>query len=304
MSSSLPDGFRARVATPADIRVAADIVRAEERSLRGESMWDVGDIADFWRLANFEDGSWIVERGRVPVAFVACLERNDETHSWASVHPDAEGNGLGSWLLGRAEQRALKVGSRSVQAGRFAENSAGHALLEGLGFRDVRHFYRMRIELDREPESPQWPAGVEPATFRQEDARAFHEALNEAFAGEWGFLSLPFDEWRRIRLQAPDTDLSLWFMAREGDEIAGVARCEGKRDGGGWIGALGVRSRWRRRGLGLALLRHAFREFHRRGEPHVGLGVDAANPTGATKLYERAGMRVISEDVVYEKELE
>jgi ribosomal protein S18 acetylase RimI-like enzyme len=303
MSSSLPDGFRARVATPADIQAAADIVRAEEKSLRGESIWDVSDIADFWRLANFADGSWMIERDGLPVGFVACLERGDETHSWASVHPEAGGNGLATWLLERAEQRARKVGSRSVQAGRFAENTVAHALLERLGFREVRHFYRMRIELDGEPEPPHWPTGLEPAPFRLEDGRAFHEALNEAFAEEWGFHSMPFDEWRRIRLEAPDTDLSLWFLARDGDEIAGVARCEGKRDGGGWIGALGVRKAWRRRGLGLALLRHAFREFHRRGEPHVGLGVDAANATGATQLYERAGMRVISEDVVYEKEL-
>jgi hypothetical protein len=32
-------------------------------------------------------------------------------------------------------------------------------------------------------------------------------------------------------------------------------------------------------------------------------GVDTENPTGATRLYERAGMRVVNEDVVYEKEL-
>ena len=97
--------------------------------------------------------------------------------------------------------------------------------------------------------------------------------------------------------------MSLWFIARDGDEIAGVARCEANRDGGGWIGAIGVRKAWRRRGVGLALLRHAFREFHLRGDPHVGLGVDAENPTGATRLYERAGMRVMNELVLYEKEL-
>ncbi len=33
----------------------------------------------------------------------------------------------------------------------------------------------------------------------------------------------------------------------------------------------------------------------------VTLGVDAESPTGATKLYERVGMRVESETVVFEK---
>jgi ribosomal protein S18 acetylase RimI-like enzyme len=48
---------------------------------------------------------------------------------------------------------------------------------------------------------------------------------------------------------------------------------------------------WRRRGLGLALLRHSFQEFFRRGRRKVGLGVDASSLTGATRLYEKAGMR-------------
>jgi GNAT superfamily N-acetyltransferase len=74
--------------------------------------------------------------------------------------------------------------------------------------------------------------------------------------------------------------------------------------GAAWFGALGVLKPWRRRGIGSAVLRHAFAEFHRRGESHVGLGVEAQNPTAAKRLYEQAGMRVIKEDVVYEKELE
>jgi ribosomal protein S18 acetylase RimI-like enzyme len=85
--------------------------------------------------------------------------------------------------------------------------------------------------------------------------------------------------------------------------VAGVLRGDARRFGGGFVGALGVSPAYRRRGLGLALLRHAFAEFRRRGETKVGLGVDAQNPTGATRLYDRAGMHVHSEDVAYAKEL-
>ena len=66
---------------------------------------------------------------------------------------------------------------------------------------------------------------------------------------------------------------------------------------------LGVRPSSRRRGLGLALLRHSFRELRARGVDTVGLCVDASNPTGATRLYERAGMRVMFQADVYSKEL-
>jgi mycothiol synthase len=71
----------------------------------------------------------------------------------------------------------------------------------------------------------------------------------------------------------------------------------------GWIASLSVRKPWRKRGLGLALLHHAFGEFWRLGERTIGLGVDAENPTGATRLYERAGMHVVSDYAVYEKRL-
>jgi ribosomal protein S18 acetylase RimI-like enzyme len=55
-------------------------------------------------------------------------------------------------------------------------------------------------------------------------------------------------------------------------------------------------------GLGMALLLHSFGEFYKRGQTVVCLGVDADNPTGATRLYERAGMHVETEYVCYEKE--
>jgi hypothetical protein len=53
----------------------------------------------------------------------------------------------------------------------------------------------------------------------------------------------------------------------------------------------------------MALLRHAFGAFYRRGQPKVGLGVDADSLTGATRLYERAGMRVSERIARFEKEL-
>ena len=71
----------------------------------------------------------------------------------------------------------------------------------------------------------------------------------------------------------------------------------------GWIGVLGVRPRWRRRGLATALLHQSFRDFRRRGATRVGLGVDAENMTGAVRLYERVGMHVVRRNDTYEKRL-
>ena len=90
------------------------------------------------------------------------------------------------------------------------------------------------------------------------------------------------------------------------DEIAGFCLCrkEAYEDPDmGYVNILGVRRPWRRRGLGMALLQHAFAEFYRRGQQRAGLGVDAGSLTGATRLYERAGMHVARQFDTYEKML-
>jgi GNAT superfamily N-acetyltransferase len=66
---------------------------------------------------------------------------------------------------------------------------------------------------------------------------------------------------------------------------------------------LAVRRPWRRRGVALALLHSAFGEFHRRGIPRAELNVDAESPTGATRLYEAAGMHVAFSWETWEKQL-
>jgi ribosomal protein S18 acetylase RimI-like enzyme len=101
-------------------------------------------------------------------------------------------------------------------------------------------------------------------------------------------------------------DPSLLFLAMDGDEIAGFNLCRPHAFDDpeiGWVGSLGVLRPWRKRGIGLALLRHSFNEFYRRGKRKVGLGVDANNLTGALRLYENAGMRVYRAFDKYEKEM-
>ncbi len=64
---------------------------------------------------------------------------------------------------------------------------------------------------------------------------------------------------------------------------------------------LGVRAPWRGHGLGLALLEHAFAVFAARGFRAVILGAEADSPTGANRLYERAGMRMTHRRARYQK---
>jgi ribosomal protein S18 acetylase RimI-like enzyme len=126
---------------------------------------------------------------------------------------------------------------------------------------------------------------------------------DEAFAGHWEHQPVSFEQWCERQVANPDHDPTLWFLVRAGEDVVAATRNDPERSGGGWIGALGVCPAWRGRGLAKALLLHSFREFHRRGERRVGLGVDSENATGATKLYESVGMSIDTEQVVWEKVL-
>jgi ribosomal protein S18 acetylase RimI-like enzyme len=186
----------------------------------------------------------------------------------------------------------------------LAPDLAARPLLESRGYHEVRRFWEMTIELgDELPPAPLLPEGLQIEPFSEELSRDFHAALEAAFADHWEHQPEPFEDWWNRQLRRPDYDPSLWFLVRDAETIVAATRNDPERSGGGWIGALGVRPAWRGRGLAKALLLHSFREFHRRGQRRVGLGVDSENPTGATKLYEGVGMSVDAEQVVWEKVL-
>jgi ribosomal protein S18 acetylase RimI-like enzyme len=161
----------------------------------------------------------------------------------------------------------------------------------------------MEVKLTEAPPAVIFPSGIELRPFvKEEHARAVWEADNEAFRDHWGSHDSAYEEWSHRKFGKSDFDPTLWMIAWDGDQVAGYSQNR-FRMGIGWIGTLGVRRPWRKMGLGLALLQHSFGEFHKRDVTTIGLGVDASNPTGATRLYQRAGMYVASEFVTYEKEL-
>ncbi|HET7573190.1 MAG TPA: GNAT family N-acetyltransferase [Gaiellaceae bacterium] len=293
-----------RTATPDDLAAVAAFLAEDEEALLGRpSRIGEPDVRAWLDGVDLERGTWLYEDDAGIVAFGWVEAHGEIAVQIGVVAERAKGRGLGSELLERAEARLRQHDVARVHAVALAADPAAPALLAAHGYREVRRFWEMTIDLDEEPPAPELEAGLRLEGFDERDARAFHAALEEAFADHWEHQPRAFEEWWDQKRAAPDYDPTLWFLVRDGDEVAAVARNDPNRGGGGWIGALGVRRPWRGRGLGRALLLHSFREFRRRGWPHVGLGVDAENPTGATRLYESVGMRVAIEQVVYEKRL-
>ncbi len=234
------------------------------------------------------------------------------------VHPDFVGQGIGSYLLAWAEARSREVLGRLpeslrvvMQAGAFSEHGPSERLMQDHGLQLVRQYWEMVIELDHVPPAPVWPAGIELRGYHHDaDAAGLYSAEDEAFSDHWGYVQetfeVGFERWSHHVFDPARFDPHLWYLAMHGTEIAGAIRCRPESETDpqmGWVSSIFVRKPWRRRGLGLALLLHALRKFQDLGRARVGLGVDAANLTGATGLYQKAGMKPRPRYDLFEKEL-
>jgi len=282
-----------------------------DRSVYGATDWTAEALREEWDELDLERDAWLVELdGRLAGYLTFEDRRRGRLSVDGYVHPSARGHGVGLRLLELGEDRVREV-ERVVAAGERVWLESAHLagderaplLFAQRGFRRVRSYIRMVVTHDGAPEPPVWPAALSVAPLDLErEGRDVHAALDDAFAGEWGYRPSSYEEWLETRFKGMDPALSL--VVRDGDEIA-AATVNGSKFWGdwGWIGYLGVRAAWRGRGVGRALLLESFGDFWHRGEPTVALAVDVENPTGALRLYEGVGMRPLWQADLWQKEL-
>jgi GNAT superfamily N-acetyltransferase len=295
--------WRRRPTRRDDAPAIAELVRALDLAVLGESDYSLAELEDEWRELDVERDSWVVEGDRGVVGYGTVEERAGHWRTDGYVDPAVWGRGVGGLLADGLEAEAAARGARRVETAVLVLDARAQELLSGRGYREIRRFQHMRIVLDAEPEPPAWPEGLTHGRFDERDAQAFHAALEEAFADHWEWEALTYEKWRRTELEREGYAPELWSVVRDGDAIVAGTVCLSERLGAGWVARVFTRRPWRGRGIGEALVRQAFRDFWERGQRVVGLGVDAQSTTGANRLYERLGMRVHWGAVVYEKEL-
>ena len=227
-----------------------------------------------------------------------------------NAHPEYKGRGIGTTLLRAVEKRALEIMALAEPDVRVTiittinkNDLDSVALHQNEGYQPIQYHWRMQIVLNDPPSNPTLPEGIELRPFlKEKHDLAVWQAQNEAFRDHPGSHEWTLEDWRRERFEDPKFDPTLWAVAWDGEQVAGFS-VNRYRMGIGWIRTLGVRPPWRKRGLGEALLLHSFGEYYRRDMRTIGLGVNAHNPMGATRLYQKVGMQPASEHVTYEKEL-
>ena len=312
VSNLLAPGYLLRRPTLADAPGVLALLAAVEIAEFGEpGDTSVEELLEIWRRIDLARDAWLVVAPDGCLAGYGFARRRQIVRNDAEgyVHPAHQERGIGTTLVRRAEAWAREAVSLAPAGAEVvvtnwlnAHNRAACDLLEREGYRAVRAFWRMGIALEPAPAPPSWPSGITVRTAAEVgEVRPFYELVEAGMADHWGHLARPYDQWVERRCGA-DFDPHLWFLLLADEEPAAAVLCRSAA-GTGWVDTLAVRRAWRQQGLGSALLALAFSALAQRGHTHARLIVDAANETGATRLYERAGMRVEQEYAAYRKTL-
>jgi mycothiol synthase len=235
------------------------------------------------------------------------------------VHPALRGRGLGRQVIEWQEPRAAELHRDrhpevpgELLVGVYETVPSRAALARAWGYEPARYFYDMQRDLAAElPAIPPAPAGLRVVPFDTRYDEAVLQAHREAFAGHWGSTPPDPERWRHWYTGARSFRLDISLLALDGDEVAAYlltyffaadAQATGVREA--WVGQLGTRAAWRRRGLASLLLATALTAYRDAGYQVAGLDVDSENGTGALGLYERLGFVVDHRWVTWMKPVE
>jgi mycothiol synthase len=297
-----------------DAEVVADLMRACDVAAFGQPDTDVADVRDDWTAPGFElvRDAWFLEGpDGTATGFASVFDRAPGLFDGGLyVRPGASFPALGAVLLPAIEARAQEKASGKTASLSFFVSTGEPEMrefLEARGYRQIRTYFRMRIDLprvapasEREPQPSGQRLEIRPHRLGIDD-RAMHAAVEESFSEHFRHTHRAFEEWWALRSRHQRFDPALWVLAWDQDRVAGVLTAYDFGDTG-FIRELGVLKPWRGKGLGSALLERSFESFRARGQGRVALGVDAENEN-AIGLYTRIGMRVDSRHHLLERRL-
>ena len=221
-----------------------------------------------------------------------------------SVHPGHRRKGLATELFSRATKRIKELGVKVVHVNIRQDNMVAGKILTGLGFKVVRQFLELKLDIGRVDGLDIQPA-IEWRHLQPGQEDELTELQNRAFAGTWGYNSntvetitfrINLSTWSREHIVlAYDEDRAVgccWtgIICEEG--IPSVRK--------GRIHMLGVAPSHRRKGIGRQLMMVGLARLRNRGIRVAELTVDSENKA-ACALYQALGFAVQARTLWYEK---
>ena len=321
----LPVGLNADPAGPQDVLAAVDVMGDVEFAGCGRRDATEVEVAEEMGGpdSRWAEGVCMVRRGPEAVAVVITYDGLAEDRGWdvdVYVRPgdpqraDIIGAAVDAGLLeGRARWALVADPALKAPIARsfaFANDEVSRSELTARGFAEARRYWRMRIDHgERSTPDAAGPAAL-PRGYAlrtavlDRDAPRIHAVSNAAFADHFDSTPLPFSRWLEFMTGAT-SDPAQWTVAEHEGLIVGFALGSNRlaAEGAGYVTSLAVLKEHRGRGLAAALLETRFADDVRRGMGSTVLHCDAQNTTGATRLYQRVGMRVDQEMVAYHRPL-
>ena len=277
----------------------------------GEPDSEMEDLVNDWKNINLEKDAWLALTTDGNLIGYAAVIPWGAAHKYdLYVDPTSREAGLIRALLSRCQERsAQQIKEQKKDTGVQARcyvtlaNQPACKVLEELGFQKIKYVYNMQAGFEAAPPPPRLPEGI---SIRNpvpgQDDRDIYELIQSAFERP-GRTRQTFEDWKNFMLRKDIFKPELWFVAMRGKEMVGACLCyEYSESNQGWVRQLGVLESVRRTGLGSALLRHAFLEFHKRGFKKTGLAVESENQR-AIQFYENVGMKQTRCYVEYSKEI-
>ena len=269
--------WHARPLADDDIPAVVAMVNACELVDSGEVMLEAADIvADLTHADRDRDAVVIVQNGRI----VAWGLLWDARKRWADVHPEARGQGIGTWLLRWSAWRAKQLGAdrvgqsiddrRTDVADWFAAN--------GYTPRYTSWVLRITVADIHHSAAPATPEEHDAVLALFEEAFSEHQDRHPVDPARWRAMTVERDGFTPedlIVIREDGTVVAAAFII-DVDEI--------------WVDKLAVAASARGRGYARDLLAAARSRAASRGHARVRLSTDSN--TSALEVYTRLGMDV------------
>lgn len=296
-----------RVATEDDVTKILDIANSNLLALNLNEI-PMGEIEGREFVRGFFDPA---------ITRLTKLHSEDDWQSFITLNPDSSRKRFylhiytrpGAQTLSQSLDLALELARQNgpeyrLWLGMQLNDLAYKSLLESREFTILRRYWTLEMRIPVENESSTDSFGVirKLDLDNVDDLRTYHEVHQDSFSQHFGFVPRQFDEWSDLVIRDKDeTNMQAWLISVNGDPAGFVDfNDEQLHNDSGYVSGLGVRQAFQGKGLGEALLRHAIQINSEMGRSKLCLSVDAGNESGALRLYEKVGMKPISEWHQYE----
>jgi len=296
--------YSVRPARFSDIEAVHEIIAKQNIIDYGSAMRTIEDLQKSWQSIDLNNDTCAAYADGKLAGYAELLD-NDSPFIYLAERNNVD---LAFQLLMILEEQATSRMKETVNLfTRISEkNNTLLQLFASNGYKSNLSFLIMELVMNEPPVTPQWPANITVRPFtKDQDEQVTYRTDEEASQDKGYHDPLSYEDWvKRMGLERESFDPSLWFLACEGSEVAGVAlNVPAKESNTGWVDHLSVRQSWRNRGIGKALLLHTFGEFYRRGIHTIKLSVDSKSLTYAPRLYENLGMKTDQQYHIYRKEI-